>query len=252
MGTHVTSRSSVTEGLRPTVLREGYAFATGAELRAELDPSGVHWPTFEAHWEGLDEDPYLKGDYVFRHRRYGLVGYTPRTGVSRMLENTTFYQSSEINGYAGGIQRTFAALEPDFVAHPLFQALMHSSFAAYGVEDEYLDAEWQADVNLFRLKVEEARVTEPTPEGIHRDGVPFGTVHVVHRHRVEGGISHVYTMDEELLDVKMLTGGLDTLYAFDNRVKHYATPLFAHGMSEGYRDTLVYGFFLPGTKYRKA
>jgi hypothetical protein len=74
---------------------------------------------------------------------------------------------------------------------------------------------------------------------------------VARRHLIEGGVSHVYTMDEKLIDVRLLEESLDTLYAFDNRVKHYATPIYAQTVAEGYRDTLVYGFSLPDSKYQK-
>lgn len=233
------------------LLQSGYTFATGEQLRAETGFGAPELTEFLSHWDDLGADPYLKGDYTFRYRRYGNVGLVPRTGKIRLHEDSTFFQSSDINPYAGDIERTFAPLTASLMGNELFLALLRTSFDRFGVEDEYLDAEWLLDVNLFRLTVEGNRVTEPTPEGIHRDGVPFGTVHVVRRHLVEGGVSHVYTMDEKLIDVRLLHEPLDTLYAFDDRVKHYATPIFSRGTGEGYRDTLVYGFHLPDTKYRK-
>jgi hypothetical protein len=233
------------------LLHRGYTFVGGDSLRASVGAHGAAWTALLALWDDLGDDPYLQGDYMFRSRRYGTVGLVPRTGEIRMHSPSTFFQPSAINPYAGDIVRTFAPLPDGLATDDIFAGLLGSSFDRFGVEEEYLDAEWVLDVNLFRLRVEGARVTEPTPEGIHRDGVPFGTVHVVRRHLVEGGVSQVYTMDEKLVDVRLLEEPLDTLCAFDNRLKHYATPIYAQTMAEGYRDTLVYGFSLPDTKYQK-
>lgn len=243
---------SVQNRISTAVGEHGYVFAGGAEVRDLIGESGANWPGFRAHWDTLGEDRYLKGDYMFRLRRFGQVGLVPNGGKVWLRDPVAYYQSEELNRYAGGIVREFPPLTEEFVANDLFQNLLRSSFDVFGVEDEYRDAEWVADISLFRLKVERHRVTEPTPEGIHRDGVPFGVIHMVGRKDIEGGVSHVYTMDEELIDLGVLRDPLDTLYAFDNRVKHYVTPIYATTREEGWREVLVYGFSLPGTKYDKA
>jgi hypothetical protein len=145
----------------------------------------------------------------------------------------------------------FPPLLEEFVNSAIFQNLVRTTFDSFAVEDEFRDGEWIVDVTQFRLKVERERVTEPTPEGIHRDGVPFGVIHMVGRKDIEGGVSHVYSMDKELIDVGVLREPLDTLYAWDNKVMHYVTPIFATGLEEGWRDVLVCGFSLPNSKYDK-
>lgn len=231
---------------------QGYDFVDGSEVLSLVDPEGANWKEFADFWNDMGEDPYLQGDYMFRNRRFGQLGLVPSEGRIWLREHAAFFQPVEVNKYAGGIERRFDPLTEEIVTHPVFSGLITSAYAQFGIEPEFADAEWHVDINMFRLKVDTNRITEPTPEGIHRDGYPFGVIHVVNRHQVEGGVSHVYTNDEQLLNVRKLEPPMDSLYAWDNRVKHFATPLFATTPAEGYRDILGYVFYLPGTKYEKA
>lgn len=239
------------EELRDAVAVDGYAFIKGEALKRLIDWNPEKWDQFVAHWDHLGEDRYLKGDYIFRRRRYGQIGYVPLSRKMWLRESAPYYQSEELNSYAGGIPRRFAPLTEEIVDDPVFADLVGSAFDALNVEAEYRGAEWYAEIHLFRLTVTGSGVTEPTPEGIHRDGFPFGAVHLISRENIEGGVSHIYTLDEQLVDISTLTAELDSYYAYDNRVKHFATPFFTKEMGKGHRDVLVYGMHLPGSKYAR-
>lgn len=237
--------------ISPELEGNGYVFVAAEQVRELVDPTGEHLEDFAGHWNDLRDDPYLGGEYVFRRRRFAQLGLVPAEGRLWRREHGKFFQSSDLNQYAGGIDREFAPIEDRAIASPVFQGLVTTSFSMFEVEPEFQTAEWHVDVHFFRLRVDTNRVSEPTPEGIHRDGYPFGVLHLMGRQGVEGGISHIYDLDEKLLDVHLFERRLDTLYAYDNRIKHYATPLYAQGMDEGHRDLMGYVFYLPGTKYDK-
>lgn len=242
---------TVPSTIRESVSQKGYAFASAAEVR-NLVNADEHLTNFVALWDDLKPDEYLQGDYIFRHRRYSQVGFVPATGALSLMPQVAYEQSEEINSYAGGIQRVFASVTQEAVDNPVFQGLINSSFAMFDIPGEYRDRKWTVEVHMFRLSVRGPEETHPTPEGIHRDGVPMGALHMIGRRGIEGGVSHVYSLDRELLDISTLRDTLDSFYAWDNRVLHYATPLFASEAAEGYRDVLVYGFHLDGTEYARA
>ncbi len=233
------------------VTEKGYIITPGEDLAGVVKLGEPAWEEFTAFWDDLGEDRYLKGDYMWRYRRYGQLGFVPETGRIWLREHIPYFQSSDINSYVGGIAREFAPLTDELVTNEIFQDLVRGTFDMAAFDDEYRDAEWTVEVSVFRVRVEGARVVEPTPEGIHRDGVPFGVIHLINRVGIEGAVSHVYSLDEELLDVGVLKEPMDSLYAWDNRVLHYATPLYASTMQEGHRDVLIYGYHLDGTKYEK-
>ena len=243
--------TTVESSVRAQVAEAGYAFAPAEQVGATIS-ADEHLPQFLALWDDLEPDNYLQGDYVFRRRRYSQVAFVPAEADFKRRAQVAYAQSEEINSYAGGIERVFAPVTQEAIDNPVFRGLISSSFDVFDVPAEYRSREWTVEVHMFRLLTRGATETHPTPEGIHRDGVPMGALHMIGRKDIEGGVSHVYSMERELLAVSTLRDPLDSFYAWDNRVMHYATPLFATGLGEGHRDVLVYGFHLAGTKYERA
>lgn len=230
----------------------GYAFRDADVVKSDLSLSQDDFDSFFMEWESLGADNYLQGDYVFRYRRYGQVGFVPEAGEMWKRNDVEYFQSEEINSYAGGLSRKFLPLKDSIVDSAVFRGLVLGAFEKFGVEPEYLSREWYGDIHLFRLVTVDDKDTTPTPEGIHRDGFPFGALHLISRHNIEGAVSRVYSLDEKFLAAKTLSNPLDTFYCVDRSVKHYTTPFYSTNSDFGYRDVLVYGFHLPESKYEKA
>lgn len=230
----------------------GYAFRDSNVIASELSLKQDDVAKFCMEWGELGADNYLQGDYMFRYRRYGQIGFIPETGSMWKRDDVEYFQSEEINTYAGGLSRKFFPLTESIVGSVVFRRLVLGSFEKFGVEPEHLNREWYGDIHLFRLVVVDDKDTNPTPEGIHRDGFPFGALHLMSRHNIEGAVSRVYSLDEDFLTAKTLSNPLDTFYCVDRKVKHYTTPFYSTNSDFGYRDVLVYGFHLPESKYEKA
>lgn len=227
--------------------RVGYAFG-----RFEIDPSAIrHWNALLTEWNWLGPDAYLEGSSIFRYRRYGQLTFTPGQRGLKLLSNSTYFQSADINSYAGGIARKFEPLRKKMVHNPVFEGLLRATFDVFRIDEKYRNREWWADVHVFRIIAEPGWASPPTPEGIHRDGFPFGAVILADRQNIRGGETKIYTLDEQLLTEATLTMSLDTLFAFDTRIKHYVTPVECEGGERGCRDVLIFGCHLPGTEYQQ-
>lgn len=226
-------------------------FADAGTVQTSLAIEGEDLVKLQAHWNDLCVDEYIEGDYKFRSRRYSQIQYIPETQNFTMLENVPYNQPKSINSYVGGVDKNFEPMTEKMFNDGSFRKLISTSFAMFDIENEYLSQPWTIETHVFRLTAEGTTETTPTPEGIHRDGIPLGALHLIDKDRVEGGISHIYTLDEELLAINSLNDALQSFYCWDNRVKHYATPFWANTDGEGHRDILVYGFHLPNTKYER-
>ncbi len=138
---------------------------TDIKLQWHLDslPAGSVAP-LQGFFDQLPVDPYIQGR--FRERRYGRV---EKEG-SRFypLDNGVFFQAAAINKFLGDVPRTYAELDPAFVAHPTFQ-LMLARFARHTRL-----ADGQAiGIHQMRIVTGEGESVPPAPEGVHQDGFDF-------------------------------------------------------------------------------
>jgi hypothetical protein len=236
--------------IKSELQEKGYSFVRGQEI-SFLYKNFSEWKSFENEWNKLGTDNYLEGDRMFRLRRYGKVGFIPSKGKIWRYPNTKYFQDISINNYAGGVEREFEPLTDEIVCNSVFQKTLISSFDMFDIEQRFYLEEWIVETHLFRILAEPNQDSSPTPEGIHRDGFPFGSIHLIGKKNVMGGETIIYTLDEERIESSTLTNRYDSLYAFDNRIKHYVTPVTTDNEEGGMRDILIFGFHLPKSKYCK-
>jgi hypothetical protein len=232
-----------TEAHKKKLLDDGYCLIPGDQF--QMPPS----EKFKAYWDNLPPDEYLKHDYIFRYRRYGQAAFVPVDGTLQPMEAKPYEQSTAINSYAGGIARVFPPLLKDFYDNAMTVTAVNHSFAMFSVEPEYANRKWVVDFHLFHTTAKLNEVGLPTPEGIHQDGFPFGSIHFIQRHNVTGGVTSIYDLDNQRISTFEMSNYFDSAYLFDQRVKHSVSPLITD--TEGYRDVFVIGFHLPNSKYDK-
>jgi hypothetical protein len=219
----------------------GYSLVRSAEL--PLNPEiREHEPTLAEDWNNLELDNYLRGAR-FRERRWGRYCYMPTEHRIRLMAHRPYFQSTTANGYAGGIHRVVAPLAETSVRNPLLDALIEFNYAQFPVARELGQDAWEVACHQFRIIARPGEPGEPTPEGIHRDEIDFGAIHLISRSNVEGGYSKIYDNDKREIASFCLESRMDTLFWADHDVLHATTSIKQiDADSPAIRDILILGY----------
>jgi hypothetical protein len=177
----------------------------------------------------------------YRLRRFGRFYLLPAKNELQRLKHAPVFQSSDVNGFAGGIHRDFAPLRESTFTNLYLQALIHFDFNCFALSDPgMLQRPWEVWVHQIRITAARASVGRPAPEGIHHDGHDLIAMHLVKRQNVAGGMSYIYDNEKTQLYSCMLEQPLDTLYADDHRVMHNVDPIYASDAEyPAERDVLI-------------
>jgi len=188
-------------------------------------------------FESLPLDTYTQGFY--RYRRFSRFSVTG-SNITRM-PHSTFSQNLYNNRLLGGIQRDYQELNEDIVRERHFVSLL-IKFSSY--------CQIQSDIQSIEIGVHQIRITcssrqpgNPTPEGIHRDGVDTIGILCVNRHTIEGGVTSLFYPDwDSLIFQEELHPG-QLLIVDDKRLWHHTSPIKPVLFSdEGFRDVLVFTY----------
>ena len=230
--------------IRTTLRETGYCLVRGDDL--DIDRTDLrNENAFVAEWDDLHRDNYLKNGARFRERRYGRFRYVPNERTVQLLPHQPYFQSEEANSYAGGIHRVVAPLTPSTVRNVLMNHLIETDFARFPIDadDDRRNRAWEVACHQFRIIARPGEVGEPTPEGIHRDEIDYGAIHLISRSDAAGGHSRVYDNGKNLLAELVLESRWDTLYWADRQVLHSVTPITPVGAAErAVRDILILGY----------
>lgn len=221
---------------------QGYSLVRTEDL--PLDPSvRLYEEALAAEWDNLGPDNYLKNSGRFRERRYGRYCYIPAERSIRLLTHRPYFQSETANSYAGGIDRIVDPVTETSVNNPLMNALIDFNYAQFPARDEHASDTWEVACHQFRIIATPDEVGEPTPEGIHRDEIDFGAIHLMSRTNVTGGQSKIYNNDREQIAEFALESRMDTMYWADHSVLHAVTPINpADASRPAVRDILILGY----------
>lgn len=231
------------EHLEPTLAEQGFAFVEGGQMRPQLEQLGplADWQEFAASWNDLVVDSYLAEHGRFRRRRHA-VYRVPRRGSASRLDHQPHYQSLHYNPLQGGIERWFEPIDVRVGAGETLQRIFQFMRDTFGPLAP-ATATWRAEVHQFRIESRAEEPGQPTPEGVHRDGVDFVLVLLVRRENIVSGTTTVYEADGRLLGEFTLAKPFDSALLVDERVFHGVTPV--HPMDPAlpaYRDVLVVTF----------
>ena len=99
---------------------------------------------------------------------------------------------------------------------------------------------WHIEVHQFRIEAKVDEAGEPTPEGVHRDGVDYVLVLLVDRQNIASGTTTIHDANGTLLGSFTLTDALDAALVDDARVFHGVTPVTPlDPRPPAHRDVLV-------------
>ena len=104
-------------------------------------------------------------------------------------------------------------------------------------------ASWHIECHQFRIEARPDAAGQPTPEGVHRDGVDYVLVMLVNRTNIESGTTTVHAPNGTVLGSFTLSAPFDAALVDDARVMHGVTAV--HPVDPGrpaFRDVLVVTF----------
>ncbi len=180
------------------------------------------WDDLREYYADLPADDYLPNDGKYRFRRYGRFQFEPVTESLTLLPHVDYFQSKDINHVTGGFVRKFAPLTNDIAQNPFLHQLIRFDFRHFPLNTYHHQQNWIVDVHLIRVVASADEAGHPTPEGIHKDGAEFVTVHLAEYKNAEGGTASIYDNDKQLLHQLTLTEILDTYIFNDQQTWHKA------------------------------
>jgi hypothetical protein len=227
-----------------TLARQGFAFVPAASMRGLLGipAAGPDWDAFAASWNDLPWDEYLASYGRYRRRRHA-VFYAARGGpVESAPRHEPHYQSRAYNPLQGGIERWF---EPIAAQVGSGEAMQSTLRFCRGTFDALAPAvtRWRIEAHQFRIEARADLPGQPTPEGMHRDGVDYVLVLLIARRNIASGTTMIHAPDRRELGSFTLIEPLDAALVDDARVFHGVTPVIALDPAQpAHRDVLVVTF----------
>src|SRR5579863_8269182 len=226
------------------LLREGFRFVPDASMRELLEACGTldDWTAFSASWNDLALDTYLADTGRYRRRRHAVFSAV-RGGAIVRAAHQPHYQSRDYNALQGGIERWFEPVLPAIGADASLSTILHFCKNTFGALAPKVK-DWRVEVHQFRIEARPGEPGQPTPEGVHRDGVDYVLVLMIDRVNIASGTTTIHAIaDRRLLGSFTLTRPLDAALVDDARVFHGVTPVEPLDPAlPAYRDVLVVTF----------
>ncbi|VFA97213.1 2OG-Fe dioxygenase family protein [Nocardia cyriacigeorgica] len=236
-----TPASGAVSTARAALISEGAYLIPAAVTRTLLGGDDDEWNAFRAQWDALAVDRYAAERGTRRLRRYGHFLLDATSGELMPQPPEPFVQPQRSNPLYVGVDRAFEPLTGDFVAHPVFAAVVGVlADVASALEDP---PAWHVKVHPFRVVASAAVHGLAAPEGRHRDGVTLVSSLLIDRHNALGGAGTVFAPDGTVLLSATLDQPGDLLLGDDRRTLHDVSPLHpARPEHPAYRDVLVTTF----------
>jgi hypothetical protein len=151
------------------------------------------------------------------------------------------YQSRDYNPLNGGIERWFEPVLPQIAAGPTMTAVLGFCRSLF---DRLTPVRtWHVEAHQFRIEARRNEAGQPTPEGMHRDGVDHVLVLLVGRRNIQSGETSIHDLFGRTLGSFTLTQPCDAALVDDARVMHGVTAVApVDPEMPGARDVLVVTF----------
>lgn len=233
------------QDIQDEIRKQGYSLLRASDLRIS-DELRQSWLSLSIDYADLPADEYLPGGAGYRYRRYGRFRFTPLKGALARLPHKDYFQGADINRVTGGIIRKFAPLLDTTFDNPFLRELIRFDFAQFPLEEAQWQQDWEVQVHLIRVTAEGSKQGHPTPEGIHRDGAAFVTVHLVELVNAKGGQVSIYDDDRQLLKSFRLEKVLDSYLFNDAILWHAADPIAPTAVAHGAIRSILTFDYHPG------
>lgn len=226
-----------------SMYEQGFAMI-GAEAMIALtgDPAGgdhgAALRNYAASWWRLGLDNHMQDGGTYRERSLANFRAADPDGPFVRAAPQPHFQAVEHNQLNGGIERVYQETEPEVASAPMAMAGMSVLRGA----GEMLSARrrWTCEFHQFRILASLEQAGQPTPEGMHRDGVDWVFIQLIARENVDGGETTLTTADGTLLARITMDQPFSALVLDDRRIRHGVTAIVPRDPARpAYRDTVV-------------
>ncbi|MBA3503739.1 MAG: 2OG-Fe dioxygenase family protein [Myxococcota bacterium] len=215
---------------------DGFAFVEGADMRELLGGAPADWDAFAASWNELHLDKYMADGGRYRRRRHAL--FSAGSGAITRKPHGPHFQTLDYNHLHGGIERWFEPIASDTQSLATILAWSRKTFEALSPVRA-----WDIEAHQFRIEASADAAGQPTPEGVHRDGVDYVLVLLVRRTNIASGTTTIHAPDGTMLGSFTLAHPFDAALVDDARLSHGVTPVEPIDPQQAaYRDVLVVTF----------
>lgn len=219
-----------------------FSVLSGGAVQAACEVDLATWHGFASCWNNLPQDTFMGDNGSYRFRRYGAFELNQAGGVLRQLPHEPYHQSSYVNKLNGDVVRHFEPLEQQFVNNPFLSGLMLSLAQVFDQVRGH-GGKWNIRLHPYRIRASADAPGNPTPEGLHRDGVDYIVTMMVRRHNIIGGETHITDNAGKLMCRYTLTNPLDLMLADDTNTMHGVTKVLPlESRREAFRDVLVIAY----------
>ena len=236
----MTNPATTRPSIADLVGRDGFAFVHAAEMRGVLAAGLADWDAFAASWDDLGVDGFMADGGRYRRRRHAVFAAGPE-GITRQAHQP-HYQSRDYNALNGGVARWFDPVTETAAGSRAFGAILRTCQLVFDTLTP--DARhWRVETHQFRIEAQAGQAGQPTPEGMHRDGVDWVLVLMVRRENIASGQTTIHDLERHMLGSFTLAQALDAAWVDDTRVFHGVTPVEPRDPARpAFRDVLVVTF----------
>ena len=237
------------EAWQAELRKDGFVFVGAPDMAAVLQTAGLaEWDIFARSWDDLGQDNYMADGGRYRKRRHAAFGVGANAAIGTSAGFVVVrkpaqphYQSRDFNALNGGIARWFEPVAESVATGPAFQAILRTCAALF---DHLTPApSWHVEAHQFRITAHPGQMGQPTPEGMHQDGVDWVLVLMVGRVNIASGETSIHGLDRRPLGNFVLAEPMDAALVDDHRVFHGVTAVQPiDPAAPAHRDVLVLTF----------
>jgi hypothetical protein len=226
--------------LSGTLEEQGFVRLSAVDLLDRLGADArASWADFAKGWDDLGPDRYMADGGRYRRRRHAALRVAG--SHASLKPRQPHYQSRDYNALNGDIERWFEPVDTATLDSPVLSAIRAFCcplFARAGRRPE--KQAWHVEIHQFRIETSVAETGQPTPEGMHRDGVDWVFVMLVDRQNVREGVTRMGAVDGTPLGEFALAEPGDAVLLNDHKIVHGVTPIRAVDPDRpAWRDALV-------------
>lgn len=218
-----------------------YSIIAGKSIAEWANVPLEQWQDFADYWNRLTPDRYMGDGGTYRLRRYGQFETDPDRTLCQ-LPHSAYEQPSYINRLNGGVAREFVPLESGFARHVVLHNILNVLMNIIN-DVEGMLTPWNVKLHPYRIVAKPGAAGQPTPEGLHRDGVNYIVSMMVKRANIIGGESSLTDAHRTPLASVTLIEPMHLAILNDENTMHEVTPVSpVDPQTPAYRDVLVIAF----------